>query len=157
MRHRLSLTLALAFIALVSVAGIVAHAHLPARASAEALLIDRQFRITFVVLATLFLAAHAVLAVSLWRRRSGTTSSSNFTEALWAGLIVLIFAGLGISGSRVLAATRTYPAWDTIHLEATGMQFQWYFRYPGADGRFGETKPQLVDASVGNPLGIDPA
>ena len=35
------------------------------------------------------------------------------------------------------------------------MQFQWYYRYPGADGKFGQTKPDLIDASTGNPLGLD--
>ena len=38
-----------------------------------------------------------------------------------------------------------------------GVQFQWYFRYPGADATFGSTRPQLVNAAAGNPLGIDPA
>ncbi|HEY0566377.1 MAG TPA: cytochrome C oxidase subunit II [Terriglobales bacterium] len=157
MRHRL--TLALLFIAVASVSGFVAHARLPVRASAESALIDAQFRVTFIVLATLFLLAHLVLGFVIWRRRSAERKSaiSNRMEAVWAVIIVLIFAALGISGSRVLAATRTYPEHDAIHLEATGMQFQWYFRYPGADGRFGETKPEMIDASVGNPLGIDPA
>jgi cytochrome c oxidase subunit 2 len=157
MRQRL--TLAFVFIAIASVWGFVAHARLPVRASAESALIDTQFRLTFIVLATLFLVAHVVLGVVIWRRRAtrSATPTSTRAEALWAAIIVVIFAGLGISGSRVLAANRTYPERDTIHLEATGMQFQWYFRYPGADGRFGETKPQLIDASIGNPLGIDPA
>jgi cytochrome c oxidase subunit 2 len=39
------------------------------------------------------------------------------------------------------------------------MQFQWYFRYPGPDGKFGATKPQLQDPSGGGEaaLGLDPA
>ncbi len=37
------------------------------------------------------------------------------------------------------------------------MQFDWYFRYPGRDGVYGETKPKLVSAPTGNPLGLDPA
>jgi cytochrome c oxidase subunit II len=37
------------------------------------------------------------------------------------------------------------------------MQFAWYFRYPGADGKFGRTDPKLEDASAGGQaaLGID--
>ncbi len=38
------------------------------------------------------------------------------------------------------------------------MQFAWYFRYPGPDGKFGATKPELEDASAGGEaaLGLDP-
>jgi cytochrome c oxidase subunit 2 len=42
-------------------------------------------------------------------------------------------------------------------VEVTGIQFQWYFRYPGRDGTYGAIKPGLVDAAGGNPLGLDPA
>ena len=41
-------------------------------------------------------------------------------------------------------------------MEVTGLQFAWYFRYPGPDGKLARTKPELEDASVGNPVGIDP-
>lgn len=39
------------------------------------------------------------------------------------------------------------------------MQFQWYFRYPGPDGKFGATKPELIDPSSGGEgaVGLDPA
>ncbi len=42
-------------------------------------------------------------------------------------------------------------------VEVTGMQFQWYFRYPGRDGKFGATKPELIDASAGgeSAIGLD--
>jgi cytochrome c oxidase subunit II len=43
-----------------------------------------------------------------------------------------------------------------MQVEVVGVQFQWYFRYPGEDATFGATKPQLVNAGAGNPLGIDP-
>jgi cytochrome c oxidase subunit 2 len=44
-----------------------------------------------------------------------------------------------------------------MQIEVTGQQFAWYFRYPGSDATFGTTHPQLADAAVGNPVGIDPA
>ena len=45
-----------------------------------------------------------------------------------------------------------------IEIEVTGTQFQWYFRYPGADGVFGQTDAQkFAKPDEGNPLGIDPA
>jgi cytochrome c oxidase subunit 2 len=38
------------------------------------------------------------------------------------------------------------------------MQFAWYFRYPGPDGKFGITRPELEDPSSGGEaaLGLDP-
>jgi cytochrome c oxidase subunit 2 len=35
------------------------------------------------------------------------------------------------------------------------VQFQWYFRYPGADAAFGITRADRIDAAGGNPLGLD--
>ncbi len=49
------------------------------------------------------------------------------------------------------------PMPSAMQVEVTGVQFAWYFRYPGADATFGETRAALVDAGAGNPLGIDPA
>jgi len=43
-----------------------------------------------------------------------------------------------------------------MQVEVVGVQFQWYFRYPGEDATFGATRPQLVNAAAGNPLGLDP-
>jgi cytochrome c oxidase subunit II len=39
-------------------------------------------------------------------------------------------------------------------VEVTGMQFAWYFRYPGPDGKFGQTDPKLIDPSSGNEAAI---
>ena len=42
-----------------------------------------------------------------------------------------------------------------MQVEVVGEQFQWYFRYPGEDAAFGVTRPELVNAAEGNPLGLD--
>ena len=63
-----------------------------------------------------------------------------------------------VSSHRLWAAGREQPpAADPIEVEVTGVQFDWYFRYPGADGVYGATRPTLVSAPTGNPLGLDPA
>ena len=43
-----------------------------------------------------------------------------------------------------------------MQVEVTGVQFAWYFRYPGKDFAFGRTMPKFVAPGEGNPLGIDP-
>jgi len=42
----------------------------------------------------------------------------------------------------------------SITVRVVGEQFAWNIHYPGADGKFGTTSPQLVDAAS-NPLGLD--
>src|SRR5437588_11234239 len=50
------------------------------------------------------------------------------------------------------------PSTNALQVEVTGMQFQWYFRYPGFDGKLGRTDAQhFAKPDEGNPLGIDPA
>jgi cytochrome c oxidase subunit II len=46
---------------------------------------------------------------------------------------------------------------QAVEVEVTGVQFQWYFRYAGADGLPGTTRADLINAPAGNPLGVDPA
>lgn len=79
-------------------------------------------------------------------------------EYLPLSLLTLLFAFLTIRAERLWAATRytgANPA--AMQVEATGVQFAWYFRYPGKDASFGRTRPELVAPGEGNPLGIDPA
>lgn len=40
-----------------------------------------------------------------------------------------------------------------LHIEVVGEQFQWRFRYPGADGKLGATKFKLISGE--NPVGVD--
>jgi len=39
-------------------------------------------------------------------------------------------------------------------VEVTGMQFAWYFRYAGPDGKFGATSPTLMDPSAGSEAAV---
>lgn len=59
----------------------------------------------------------------------------------------------------------SYPIWSKIRYELppekdsmliriVAQQFVWNIHYPGRDGVFGKTEPQLI--SDGNPLGLDP-
>lgn len=68
-----------------------------------------------------------------------------------------LFAWMGITGQRMWAKdplTNSSPT--ALQIQVVGMQFQWYFRYAGADGQFGRNIPELEDAATGNPLGVDP-
>jgi cytochrome c oxidase subunit 2 len=73
--------------------------------------------------------------------------------ALTALFVWLTVQSLGLWESARYAGADA----NAMQVEVTGVQFAWYFRYPGADATFGETRASLVDAGAGNPLGLDPA
>jgi cytochrome c oxidase subunit II len=162
MRSAKLLPLALALIVVVSIA-FFAMDWLPQLASANAKWTDSQLNLNLVLLGAVFLLVHGALAWLVWRhvdRRQVVlrTHPSRRTEIAWAALAAALFIGLNAAGSTLWAEHRfDGPAISTkpLVVEVTGVQFRWYFRYPGPDGVFGRVDPALVDASLGNPLGID--
>jgi cytochrome c oxidase subunit 2 len=116
----------------------------------------------------LFVAAQALLVVALVRRwiRSGGAASGDVGDHargryfFFHVLPLLAFVGLYVwmlvTSHGLWAARREMgaPA-RALQVEVTGVQFQWYFRYPGRDGVYGTTKPNMVSAPTGNPLGLD--
>ena len=78
-------------------------------------------------------------------------------EYLPLGALTLLFAWLGVRAQGLWAAQRYVGAApEAMQVEVVGMQFLWYFRYPGADAAFGATQLALVAPGEGNPLGLDP-
>jgi cytochrome c oxidase subunit 2 len=133
----------------------------PAGVSASSGSIDHQFRIAFWVFGGLFVVGHLVLIFVLSKKShvDGKMSAGSWRlEITWTLAVTVIFFWFNISGdhlwSSMMPAARQA---GQIEVEVTGAQFQWYFRYPGADGVFGRTDAQrFARAAEGNPLGIDP-
>jgi len=46
------------------------------------------------------------------------------------------------------------PDKNTIEVRVVAQQFAWNIHYPGADGKFGKTSPDLIDEEI-NPIGLD--
>ena len=124
--------------------------------------IDRQFFLTLVVTGIVFVLAQLALAWMVFKYRdhgqkARFTRGNHVLEVVWTTATLVIFVGLGALASH---------AWGQVHfagiepgavqVEVTGVQFTWTFRYPGPDGKFGKIVPADIDASVGNPLGLDP-
>ncbi|HEY0785202.1 MAG TPA: cytochrome C oxidase subunit II [Acidobacteriaceae bacterium] len=128
--------------------------------------LDRLLESNLAVLLALLLLAQLLLLYGVLRSRRGVDAahpaveartSAWRTETLPLLLCCLLFAAMAISSQRLWAALRYQgPAPGAMQVEAVGVQFQWYFRYPGPDGRFGFVRPALVNAAAGNPLGLDP-
>src|SRR3954469_5743840 len=124
---------------------------------------DTQIKLSFAVLGVLFLGTQAALAWFVFRFRQSRQSippqRQAVRDALWMTLAAGIFFMLTVLGAQVWAQTSylgVAPDADAVRVEVTAEQFRWYFRYPGADGKFGATNIRLQDASEGNPLGLDP-
>ena len=136
--------------------------HLPPDASAHGPALDQHLLLNLWIALALLALAHALLLIGLLRRPGRRVPTNPRTRALFEYLpvaaLALLFAFLTLRAERLWAAIRyTGPDPGALQVEATGMQFAWYFRYPGADATFGRTRPQLIAPGEGNPLGLDPA
>jgi len=138
---------------------------LPVGASAAAAGIDHHFTTTYILMGIVFVAAQGLLGLFAWQYRDrGSASPALYShgntrlEIIWTILTAVLFIGLNLMSGSIWASERFRPAVsNAVQVEVTGMQFQWYFRYPGPDGKFGATKPELIDASAGGEaaLGLD--
>jgi cytochrome c oxidase subunit 2 len=157
-----ALRLALLLVMVSCVYLFLAHPYwFPAGASSLSGLIDHQFRIALWVFGALFVIGHLILIFVLSRKSPAdrtAPSGSWRLEVTWTLAITVIFFWFNISGDHLWSSMMP-PERQTgqIDVEVTGAQFQWYFRYPGADGVFGKTDAQkFARPEEGNPLGIDP-
>jgi cytochrome c oxidase subunit II len=142
---------------------------------------DELLRWNLSILFWLFVASQMLIVAALLIRRASqakpgasTTSSARFF--LFAELLPLIaitglYAWMMFTSHRLWAVSREQtsvvcaapsrtPASPgsssgALEIEVTGVQFQWYFRYPGNDQIFSATRPELINAPAGNPLGLD--
>ncbi len=138
---------------------------LPPNGELHGITMDAMLRWNLAAVFWMFILAQILLVVALLRRKPATdkrTKASSRRAFLFAWLLPLLaisglYARMAISSRRLWAARREAPASSRpVEVEVTGVQFQWYFRYPGADGIFGTTRAALVNAPAGNPLGLDP-
>jgi cytochrome c oxidase subunit 2 len=135
---------------------------LPHGAATAAAFIDKQFALTYVLMGIVFVAAQGALGWLVWKYRDDANNGpveyshgNTKLELIWTTLTAVLFIGLNLMGSHVWASERFEPAGPgSVSVEVTGMQFAWYFRYPGADGKFGRTEPKLMDPSAGNEAAV---
>jgi cytochrome c oxidase subunit 2 len=135
----------------------------PAPITADARAVDQQFHLTLYLAGGIFILAQLSLAFAVAKfrdrgQRARFLPGNNRLEMLWTAAAIVLFLGLGALGHKAWAAVR-YTGLETgaIQVEVTGMQFQFIFRYPGGDDRFGRLDPELISAATSNPLGVDPS
>jgi cytochrome c oxidase subunit 2 len=120
---------------------------------------DATLTITLVITGLFFIVINllVVYMVLRFRHREGSRAAyepdnRKLEKWLIIGSTVGIM-GLLAPGLFVYAEYVNVPH-DAIQMEVVGQQWQWRFRFPGPDGRFGLTEARFVSAS--NPFGIDP-
>jgi cytochrome c oxidase subunit II len=148
---------------------------MPSNGALHGLAIDHLMWWNLAILSALFVLAHILLIAALFRSRPLKQRHSDdqreeesrdrrrkVSDKLWKSELILLFAltllytWMAISAQRLWATIRYQGAApQALQVEVTGEQFQWYFRYPGADAAFGLTRPELINAPAGNPLGLD--
>jgi cytochrome c oxidase subunit 2 len=131
---------------------------LPADASAHGPALDHHLRLNLWIALALLALAHLILLVGLLAKRHSEPTHLWRIEYLPLAILAILFGTLTLKAERLWAATRyTGASLTALQVEVTGVQFAWYFRYPGPDATFGTTHPQLVAPGEGNPLGLDPS
>ncbi|MBI4903348.1 MAG: cupredoxin domain-containing protein [Acidobacteria bacterium] len=134
----------------------------PAPINTHAAAFDSYFSANLIFSGIVFLAAQLALGWLIWRHRNRGqqavhSDGNNRMELLWTSLTAILFLGAAIGSARMwsdvhLSTFSTTP----MRIEASGKQFAWNFRYPGADGKFGKTDARLANDAAGNPAGILP-
>lgn len=121
--------------------------------------IDFTITLTFWVTGFVFIAVNLFLAYAVYKFRHDKNRKALYepenqklegwlTAITTLGVIALLAPGLVVWNDFV-----TVPE-DADVIEVVGQQWQWAFRYPGKDGKLGDSDSRYV--SMENPLGVDP-
>ena len=133
--------------------------HLPVDGSWHGHALDSHLLLNLWIALGLFALANILLVVGVVSHRRAHRPIHKLTlEYIPLLAFAAVFFLLGSHAASLWAKQRyTGAAPDALQVEVTGMQFAWYFRYPGADATFGRTRNSLVSAAEGNPVGLDPS
>lgn len=134
-------------------------AFLPTDASRHGPALDHHLFLNLWIAMGLLALVHLVLLIGLLSRRRTSQPGRLWTvEYLPVIFLALLFATLTVQAEILWASARyTGPDPAALQVEVTGMQFAWYFRYPGPDATFGRSQSKLIAPGEGNPVGLDPA
>jgi cytochrome c oxidase subunit 2 len=120
--------------------------------------IDLMMIVTTLVTFIAFIAVNGVMAYFIFRYRHRADQKAAYLvddhrlEKILIvitsiGIVALLAPGLFVYSSLI------NPPSDAHTVEVVSQQWQWGYRYPGADGKLGRTNIRLVSAK--NPLGVD--
>lgn len=121
--------------------------------------IDNTILITMWVAGFVFLAVNLFLAFAVWKYRYDKNRRANYEpENKKLEMWLTSFTAVGVAsmlapGLFVWASFVQVPD-DAHQVEIVGQQWQWSYRYPGADGILGTADTAYITHD--NPLGVNP-
>jgi len=136
--------------------------YMPIQASAHAAEIDQMTILVHWLMAVLFVGWGAFFIYVVFRYRSGANPKASYEGAkgkiskgleigvVIAEMVLLVFYAIPAWAKRV---KQFPPENEATVVRVIAEQFAWNIQYPGPDGKFGRTKPELVSAD--NPIGLD--
>ncbi len=131
-------------------------------ASAHGSAIDGAFNITLFFTGIVFVLTHIALFWFSYKYagKKGVISEfmphDNKLEVIWTAIPAIVMCFLVVRGlvawNEVMADVADGE--EYMEIEATGQQWLWHLRYPGADGKLGTRNFRLIKSGE-NPLGQD--
>ncbi len=144
--------------------GLLGTLGLPIDASMHGRGVDQLITWIHVLMLVLFVGWGALFVYMLWRYRRkaqpkadyvGVKShASSYVEGSVLVIELLLLFGFSVPtwASKVdIAAVRDN---NPVHVRVVAQQFAWNVHYPGPDGKFGQTRPSLLNEAT-NPVGLD--
>jgi cytochrome c oxidase subunit II len=128
--------------------------------------VDHQLMETMVASGILFVVSQLVLALFVWQYGDNKDDRPikifpGGVEYMVVGATLLVageIAVLSLVGTKIWAQIYlTLPDPNSLQIDVQAEQFAFYFRYAGADGKFGAIHPDLIDDASNNFFGLDPA
>ncbi|MBL7999271.1 MAG: cytochrome c oxidase subunit II [Candidatus Kapabacteria bacterium] len=125
--------------------------------------LDHLFEVIWWIDVAIFFLTYGLLAYFLikYRQKPGVRArgyhGNNLLEFTWTLLPTILFGGLGVYCDGAWETTKNsnrIPKPD-VEIEVLGKQFNWVFRYPGADGVLGKRNDKI--RTTDNLFGIDPS
>lgn len=121
--------------------------------------IDFTINVTFWVTGFVFVVCNVFLAYCIWKFRKkpghkAVYEPENTKLEAWLSIFTTVGVVAMLAPGLFVWATFVTPPDNALEYEVLGQQWQWQFRYPGADGILGTADTGFVSES--NPFGVNP-
>ena len=121
--------------------------------------IDITVYITLAVTGIVFVAINAFMAYCVWRYRhreghKAVYEPENHKWEIWLSVVTTIGVVLMLAPGLFYWAVFVNVPEDARDYEVMAQQWQWQYRYPGADGVLGTADSSFISES--NPFGVNP-
>lgn len=136
---------------------------LPVDASAQGQQIDQLLGWMHILMFVLFIGWGIFFVYTLIRYRRSKNEQADYAGvkshvSTYLEIGVAVFEGVLLIGFSIpfwaQKVSAFPPEGESVHVRVVAEQFAWNIHYPGPDGVFGRTSPDLLDKET-NPLGLD--